>query len=220
METSKKVYLIDLDGTLLKPISIFFLLGNVFFIIKNFFPIFGYKVFSKVTKSLKDMFNHSEPGKTNLQVLTASLRDKTSLDIEKSLWNFYQNDFKKLRIFCRPVPEAARALQLISTRGNKIYLATNPIWPEECVRLRLQWAGVPVEIFSGMTHSQNWHSCKPHLRYYKEILDTWKLNTSDCLLIGDNIKKEGPASLLGIEVVILNSKNGPQFWNQLAQTMH
>lgn len=211
---NKKIFLVDLDGTLLNAHRFFFA-ANVFFILKAFFPILGFRTFKILVPAIKDLLNNRNTKSTNFEVLKDSLQRKSGLNLEKPLQQFYETDFPKLAKLCKPVPGAAKALKRLKDSGCTLYLTTNPIWPASCVHLRLQWAKVDASLFDGITHSENWHACKPTLQYYQEILQTWGLNATDCVLIGDNPKKEGPAAQLGIEVIIVSPKSSLRFWQSL-----
>jgi FMN phosphatase YigB (HAD superfamily) len=90
-------------------------------------------------------------------------------------------------------------------------LATNPVWPPEVVEMRVRWAGVDPAIFGSVTHIRTMHSCKPSAEYFQEILDQQGLKAQDCLLIGDDVKMDLPATRVGIRVFIvgLKSRLGP-----------
>ncbi len=210
---SKTVYLIDLDGTILKAKPLF-VFANVFYILKNFFPVLGFKTFRIVTAGMEALLKN-DGSLTNFEQLTRTFAQHSKKDLNRVLWNFYRRDFPKLDSMCSPIPEAVKKLREFKAKGHSLYLTTNPIWPEECVHLRLRWAGIEPNFFDGITHSQNWHSCKPQVRYYREIIEKWKLDPKKCVLIGDSIRKEGPAAELGIKVLILNPRNAGNFWRDL-----
>ncbi len=102
-----------------------------------------------------------------------------------------------------PVPGAREFLDWAKPRFA-MTLATNPVWPEAFVRMRLGWAGVdPSEFSGGITHAGSMHSCKPSLAYFREVLSTRGLEGTDCLLIGDDHRKDLPALEAGVAVFIL-----------------
>ena len=85
-------------------------------------------------------------------------------------------------------------------------LATNPVWPPEIIEMRVKWAGIDPSVFGFITHVRAMHAIKPRPEYYQEILDLQGLKAEDCLLIGDNVKMDLPATRAGIRVFIINSK--------------
>ncbi|HUP57065.1 MAG TPA: HAD family hydrolase [Bdellovibrionota bacterium] len=101
-----------------------------------------------------------------------------------------------------PIPGAKEFLEWARGRYPMV-LATNPVWPPEIVELRLRWAGVDPSLFTSITHVRRMHACKPELEYYEEILDQEKLDPAHCLLIGDDMKMDLPATRVGIRVFIV-----------------
>lgn len=89
----------------------------------------------------------------------------------------------------------------------RMVLATNPVWKEEIIRLRLRWAGIDPSVFESITHSERMHACKPSREYYSEILAQEGMTPSQTLLIGNDPKNDLPATLAGISVFLIrNSK--------------
>lgn len=98
------------------------------------------------------------------------------------------------------------ALEFLEWARNRypMTLATNPVWPREIVELRLKWAGVDPSMFGSITHVRRMHACKPDMEYYQEILEQEKLDPAHCLLIGDDLKMDLPATRAGIRVFIVS----------------
>lgn len=87
----------------------------------------------------------------------------------------------------------------------RLVLATNPMWPAAVVDYRLAIAEISPAEFSFITHAENMSSCKPNVQYYHELKKKLNLIPEECLMIGNDEKKDGPARELGIEVVIISS---------------
>ncbi len=60
--------------------------------------------------------------------------------------------------------------------GWQIVLATQPIYPEQAVRVRLAWCGVESMPWRFMTTMEKMHFCKPQVEYYREIVALVGLN--------------------------------------------
>ena len=108
-----------------------------------------------------------------------------------------------------PIQGAKDFLDWAKTR-YPLTLATNPVWPPEIIELRVKWAGIDPGIFSAITHVRKMHAYKPSLDYYTEILAQQGLAAEDCLLIGDNVKMDLPATRAGIRVFIVQSRQSGQ----------
>ena len=113
--------------------------------------------------------------------------------------------FPYLKRHFYPVQGAREFLEWARPR-YRLILATNPVWPLEQVKLRLEWAGIDPSIFTSITHSGRMHACKPTAEYYRELLEQEGLEASECALIGDDVRKDLPATQVGISVFILTKK--------------
>lgn len=113
-----------------------------------------------------------------------------------------------LKLFS-PVPGARELLD--STRHFfRHTLATNPVWTEETVRIRLGASGVDTSIFERVTHSKSMVACKPARRYYTDVLKLLGLtDPQEALMIGDSTVLDLPASAVGIPTVLVDSRRSP-----------
>ncbi len=110
--------------------------------------------------------------------------------------------FPKLERHFFPMPGSGPFIDW--ARGRfPLFLATNPVWPPEIIELRVRWAGIDPASFTGMSHVRRMHFCKPRREYYEEILEQEGLNEDQCLLIGNDLKMDLPATEVGIRVFIV-----------------
>lgn len=116
---------------------------------------------------------------------------------------FYANEFQAAKQFCGYNPQAAQTVRAMKAAGNRVVLATNPIFPAAGTRLRLGWAGLKSSDFALCTTYENCSWCKPSLGYYQEILDTLGLDAEECLMVGNDVEEDMVARELGMEVFLL-----------------
>lgn len=114
--------------------------------------------------------------------------------------------FPTLKRHFSPVPGAKRFVHWAHAHFP-LFLATNPVWPPEIVEMRLKWAGLDLKYFHSFTHAKRMSSCKPHVNYYREFTQQENLNPRTCLMIGDDLKRDGPAIQLGMQVIILSGQS-------------
>jgi FMN phosphatase YigB (HAD superfamily) len=217
----RDIFLIDLDGTLLENSMPLFLWANVYFMVKRFGPVFGWSEVVAKTKACLDLIleNPHPQDQSNYEILFKAFSGWAKVSPEQAhqaLWKFYLDDFPKLRKLTKPVPMAKEGLQQLRQQGKSLYLATNPIWPKACVLKRLEWSGIPHDWFLNITHSENWSVCKPNPLYYQKLLVDWNLPANNCVMIGNDFRKDGPSVQVGIPCVLLPEKNKGAFWQQLA----
>ena len=215
--------LLDLDGTLVDSAKNRFLLQNTIALYKRFSRLFGrLRTVPIVRNSLNSMIlNTKASGVTNYERLIQFCHELSGVPTEfisYELGQYYNSDFLKWSHLFKPVANAQEFVKLAKFNKKKLYLWTNPIWPEFNVKKRLEWGGFDSQDFIGMTHSQNSIGCKPHLEYFKNSLEHFSLDPQKCVYIGDSIKKDSPARELGIETIIL-SGNKANAWQAITNDL-
>jgi FMN phosphatase YigB (HAD superfamily) len=91
-------------------------------------------------------------------------------------------------------------------RGKfELILATNPFWPLDVVEMRMYWGGVDPKLFRLITHNDNMSSCKPDQGYYHELLEKTGKDPQECLMVGNDYRKDSPAQKAGIDVFLLST---------------
>jgi FMN phosphatase YigB (HAD superfamily) len=202
-----KHLLVDLDGTLL---------GNRNLSLSYDFlrqSLTSFKVYGGLRKTLGSLFavagEMSKASKelTNDRRIIETFSKGMNVSIEeggKILRDTVSTIFPTLERHFYPIAGAKDFLEWAQQK-YPLTLATNPIWPREIIELRVRWAGIDPAIFTEITHAKRMHAYKPSREYYREILEQGKLEAEDCLLIGDNVKMDLPATQVGIPVFIVGS---------------
>lgn len=117
--------------------------------------------------------------------------------------------FPKLEPYFYPMPGAADFIRWAGAR-YALTLATNPVWPEEIIHLRVRWAGIDPVAFASVTHIRSMTACKPSPTYYREILESHGLEAGECLLVGNEVAMDLPATEVGIKTFIIDGEpSGP-----------
>lgn len=121
-------------------------------------------------------------------------------DIER----FYATDFdSKVRNSCGYDPDAAKVVEYIKTTNTPIIVATNPFFPRVATLVRLGWAGLHASDFCEITTYENYHYCKPNIRYFHELFDRTGFDPCKCLMVGNNVNEDMIASQLGCDVYLI-----------------
>ena len=205
-----KTLLVDLDGTLLGnhsfPLSIQFIRDSLRALRKHQGLRDSIRTLVEIQKELRVPSSNKQTNEQRVLELF-SKRMKVSTELARQmLGDAVRSIFPNLKGHFYPVDGAKDFLAWAQNRYELI-LATNPVWTEDIVRLRLEWAGISPSIFKSITHVKTMHSVKPHGAYYQEILDQNGLSCDECILIGDDLKMDLPASEVGIRVFIVGKKN-------------
>lgn len=125
------------------------------------------------------------------------LHDKPSFDA------FYENQFQQAKTVCGYTPFARQSVQLCKSRGFKVVLATNPLFPQTATRSRIGWAGLREEDFLFYTTYENIGYCKPNLDYYREVARRAGAEPTQCLMVGNDVNEDMIAEQLGMQVFLL-----------------
>ena len=101
----------------------------------------------------------------------------------------------------RFVPDRRRARDAASSRAGSGTASCSP--PTRCGRstpckTRLRAGGLDDFTFDFISHSEVMTRCKPDPRYYRELLERLRARGEECLMIGNDPRKDLPAKDAGI----------------------
>lgn len=208
-ETPVKTLLVDLDGTLLGAYEP---LVRAEFILRSLWRLRRHGGIKGAMRSLREVTKAVEQPLAEEQVYLNAERGarafarSSGLPLEEAgrvLKDEVSAIFPELKRYFFPIKGAREFIEWARPR-YRLILATNPVWPIEQVKLRLGWAGIDPEVFDSITHSGRMHACKPLEAYYRELLEQEGLDAADCALVGDDVRKDLPATRVGISVFILD----------------
>jgi FMN phosphatase YigB (HAD superfamily) len=196
--------LFDLDGTLLDNKMDIFLpkyLEALTARVAHLIP--PHRFVEQLMSSTKVMAGNTDPTRTNRQVFMEDFFPKVGHPPEVLIPifdDFYAYDFSRLRIYTRIKPEARTIMEEVFAQDYTVVIATNPLFPLTAIEQRLEWAGVRDFDYALITSYENMHACKPHLAYYREILDKIDCRAEECLIVGNSFEDDiAPAMGLGIK---------------------
>jgi len=119
-------------------------------------------------------------------------------ELEPAINRFYAHEFGKLIGCTRRKPAARSIVKTVVAQGRSVVVATNPVFPLTAIAQRMEWAGVADLPFSLVTAYENMHFTKPHGAYYQEIADLIGVPAERCLMVGDDLKLDRPATEIGM----------------------
>lgn len=204
-----KTLLIDLDGTLLGANTLKLHLSFAYHFVRYLhsqgIPLIQSMIILQKMKNQLNDIRHQNNNISNLEKSVHFFSIASSFSKEKSeqiLRSASLNCFQKSRATLFSIPQAISFVEWAKGRYNLV-LATNPLWPESVVHYRLGVANISPDNFSFITHAENMSSCKPYVQYYQELQKKLQLNTSECLMIGNSERKDGPAREIGSQVFLI-----------------
>ncbi len=199
--------LFDLDGTLLPMDTDRFLEQYVRSITPHFSHLVDPGLFSRqLMASSYATIGNPDPALTNQEKFMADFFPKIGCRPEELMplfERFYRQHFCGLSQHTNPSPLARQLVQAALEQGYRIVLATNPIFPQEAVEQRMDWAGVADLPWQLVTSYEQTHFCKPNPSYFAEVLQLLSADPADCLHFGNDMDEDMAARELGVPVVIV-----------------
>ena len=107
---------------------------------------------------------------------------------------FYSNEFHNAKVYTAPTTLARELVDLAKTNAHKVVLATHPLFPRVAVNARLEWCGLSESDFDHVTDYDNSSFCKPNPKYFTQICEKLGIESSRCLMIGNNMQEDIAAS--------------------------
>ncbi len=206
----------DLDGTLLPMDQDTFVQSYFGLLCKKMAP-FGFdpkQLVKGIWAGTEAMINNdgSCTNRERFWNVFPALCGQEVLNHEKTLEDYYANEFQQVQTDCGFTPDAAKTVKAVKDLGLIPVLATNPIFPSVATESRIRWAGLNPGDFAYYTVYENSTYCKPNLKYYQEILDRLNLNPEEVLMVGNDVGDDMVAEELGMKTFLLtydliNKKN-------------
>ena len=127
---------------------------------------------------------------------------------------FYEDEFNQAKCTTQPTPLSDMVIKEAKKKGIEVYLATNPIFPRCATMNRIDWAGLDPEDFKIITTYEDHVYCKPNPEYFRQILEQFELDPSECLMVGNDVEEDLAIRALGVPVFLItdtmeNKKNLP-----------
>ena len=175
----------------------------------------------KLIRSTQVMTNN-DGKKSNAQFFIDDFTNGLVVD-KTELWQrfekFYATEFDQFKNLATPLDEVVEVISEIKNRGLKIVIASNPMFPGNVQRMRLNWAGLKDFSFDLITSAENSTFCKPHLNYYLEISSKIEVKPENCLMVGNDPFNDMIASKTGMKTYLTtdSEKYSVDFSRELAK---
>ena len=206
---SMKAVLFDLDGTLL-PMDIRVFLKDYFGRLAKKMAANGYDekgMMDGLYAAIGIMANND--GSCTVEEALLKYRLDTFGEKFTEVGNlfdeYYRVEFQEVQKSCGFNPKAAETVCKIKEMGYRVILATNPMYPRNATESRIRWAGFLPEDFEHFTTYEDYHYCKPNLKYYEEVLEKMGLQAEECLMVGNDVDEDMVAENIGMKVFLLTA---------------
>lgn len=167
----------------------------------------------QVFHAVNQMESNQDPGKLLSEIFAENFYEPlgTSEAAQKeNILNFYREEYPKLKPLTTFRPEAPELIDWCDQHNVQIAIATNPVFPKEATRERIEWAGLNPEKFPFFTTYEHFHFTKPNMAYYAECLGRLGWPEGKIVMIGDDPMRDiEPMQALGFPTFqIHKEKNG------------
>lgn len=154
----------------------------------------------------KAMLSNRDPALTLREVFDAHFFPGLNVDrlaLRERIEHFYDEVFPRLGSLTSPIPEAAGLVDWALAQGQRVVIATNPLFPLKAIQHRLRWAGLPPEKypFALVTSYETFHFTKENVAYYPEMLAQLGWPDDPAVMVGDDVEREvKPTQAAGVPV--------------------
>lgn len=152
------------------------------------------------------MQSNLDPSRTLREVFDGTFFPRLGVEragLQERIDRFYEQGFPALRSVTRPRPEAADFVRWAFSAGYRLVIATNPFFPLKAVQHRLNWAGIPVDLFdfSLVSSYESFHFAKESVAYFPELLGQLGWQPAPAVMVGNDLEMDLlPAKSAGLPV--------------------
>jgi len=157
------------------------------------------------------MNENEDPTHTLEEIFDADFYAKlgaTKHDLIHLIEEFYDNIFPQLGGHTRQRPDAVPFVEWAFSRGYRIAIATDPLFPRKATYHRLRWAGFEPERFELVSTFEHFHFSKTHPAYYAEVLGRLGWPEGPVLMVGNDAARDlVPAHRLGLKTFFIDGES-------------
>ena len=210
-----KTVLFDMDGTLLNMGESAFekeYLKRMVLFLEQRYPGYG-KDLVKAVGYGAEMMKVSDGSRTNLEVFWEAFEKasgKTRDEIEPVITQYYQTDFTHIGDTYVPDEDMQNTVRTLHQKGYQLLVATTPVIPHIANEERVRWSGLSDIPWLDVTSFETYNYSKPNVKYFEQICSKYQLNPAECLMIGDSLVKDYPATELGMDFYLLLNEDSPE----------
>jgi FMN phosphatase YigB (HAD superfamily) len=204
----RDTFLFDLDGTVL-PMDFDLFMKLYFYNIGEYFKeVIEPKELVKNILECTEKMVRTNNGKKNEEIFMEhfdSLLQGSVEEYKPMFYDFYNTNFNKVKASTHESKYMRKSIDLLKEKGYRVVLATNPLFPMIANHHRIRWAGFEPSEFEYISSFENNSYCKPHLEYYKEVLENINQDAENCYMVGNDVFDDLSSGKLGIETYLVTN---------------
>jgi len=210
--------LFDLDDTLLDTNIEVFIPAYFQALSEHLAPFVSANVMlPALIAGMRLMMDSEDPSRTLQDAFEDDFYKKLGIpknDLVKVLEDFYDNIFPKIESKTTRRADAAPLIDWAFSKGYRVAIATDPLFPCKATHHRLRWAGLDPAQFEIISSFENFHFSKTHSAYYAEMLGQLGWHDGPVLMVGNDVERDlAPANRLGLKTYFIDgdSASSPAF---------
>jgi FMN phosphatase YigB (HAD superfamily) len=202
--------LLDLDDTLLNT--------NMDVFIPAYFQALGGHLSDRVSQEsmlralmggTNLMMANEDPTHTLEEIFESKFYEKLAIpknDLVEMIDHFYDTVFPTLATHTTQVEEAATLIDWALSRGFRVAIATDPLFPSKATYHRVRWAGIDPDRVELISTFEYFHFTKTHPAYYAEVLGRLGWPDGPVLMVGNDVDRDlAPAHRLGLATYFIET---------------
>lgn len=182
--------LFDIEGALTNVDTADFMRNYLGILAPRFAHLLSSDKFSKqLLRSIETAQKEPKPGQTNMQTFLDDFSKATSQSLQvlgPIFEEFYASDFPALRCLIQVNPQGVKVVEYAIQQGFLTAIASNPVIPLAAMREKIRWSGLTPEHFKVIPALDNFHYCKPHLGFFREVAESLGVKPESCLLVSEH----------------------------------
>lgn len=157
------------------------------------------------------MMDNEDPARTLQEVFEEDFYRRIGIpkrDLAEVLDDFYDNVFPGIQSKTNRRPDAVPLVEWAFSKGYRVAIATDPLFPRKATHHRLRWAGFDPARFEIVSTFEDFHFTKTHTAYYAEILGQLGWLDGPVLMIGNDVERDLiPAHRLGLKTYFIDGES-------------
>lgn len=139
------------------------------------------------------------------QALVPAYGQKKLEESKPAFDEYYRSRFDECKASClAPNPQIPGLIAKAKALGFRIVLATNPLFPKDAIKKRLEWIGLKPEDFELVTTYEDSRFTKPNPDYFLETARRADIAPEEVLMIGNDLEEDYGAIKAGMQLYVLD----------------
>ena len=173
------------------------------------------KMLPALMKGTELMLASEDPTHTLQEVFEAYFYPKLGVpkaQVNHVIEQFYDEIFPSIGSVTKKREGAVELVNWAFSKGYRVAIATDPLFPRKAVYHRIRWAGLDPERFELVSSFETFHFTKSHPAYFAEVLGRLGWPNDPVLMVGNDVDRDlKPAQSLGLKTYHVHeeSASGP-----------